>query len=68
MHGQPVHGCISKPESIVLTRQDYLRYSDTNAALAGIVQSMLITSRMLFVGFSLADDNFYRIADGTASL
>src|SRR5947209_5578996 len=32
--------------------------------ILGIVQTMLITSHMLFIGFSLTDDNFYRIADG----
>ncbi len=26
--------------------------------------SMLITSHMLFVGFSLNDDNFHKVADG----
>jgi hypothetical protein len=51
------------PEDIVLTRGDYLRYADRRAALAGIVQALLITRHMLFVGFSLRDDNFVRIAD-----
>ncbi|MCA9826751.1 MAG: SIR2 family protein, partial [Dehalococcoidia bacterium] len=29
----------------------------------GIVQALLITKHMLFVGFSLTDENFHRIAD-----
>lgn len=58
-----MHGCVTCPEDIVLTRDDYLRYEQRRAALAGIVQALLITRHMLFVGFSLADDNFHRIAD-----
>ena len=58
-----LHGCVSCPEQIVLTRSDYLRYSDTRAALKGIVQALLITRHMLFVGFSLNDDNFHSIID-----
>jgi hypothetical protein len=58
-----LHGCISKPGDIVLTREDYLRYDVGRAALAGLVQGLLITRHMLFVGFSLGDDNFHRIAD-----
>lgn len=58
-----MHGCVTHPDSIVLTRESYLRYADQNAALAGIVQAMLITRKMLFLGFSLKDDNFHRIAD-----
>jgi hypothetical protein len=38
-----MHGCISHPQDIVLTRVDYLRYESRRAALMGIVQSLLIT-------------------------
>lgn len=58
-----LHGSVSHPDDIVLTREDYLRYADRRAALAAIVQAMLITRHMLFVGFSLTDDNFHRIVD-----
>ena len=58
-----MHGCISRPADIVLTRKDYLRYEERRAALMGIVQALLITKHMLFIGFSLRDDNFHRIAD-----
>ena len=58
-----MHGCISEPNNIVLTRSHYLRYMEKNAALAGIVQANLLTSHMLFVGFSLDDDNFHKIMD-----
>lgn len=58
-----MHGCVTTPGDIVLTREDYVRYGERSAALAGIVQAMLITRHMLFVGFSLDDDNFHRIVD-----
>lgn len=58
-----MHGCVTRPDDIVLTREDYVRYGERSAALAGIVQAMLITRHMLFVGFSLDDDNFHRIVD-----
>jgi len=56
-----MHGTVSCPKDIVLTRDDYLRYAERRAALAGIVQALLITRHMLFVGFSLSDDNFHRV-------
>lgn len=56
-----LHGDIDHADSIVLTRDDYMRYDSTRAALAGIVQALLITRHMLFVGFSLDDPNFHRI-------
>lgn len=58
-----MHGCVSRPHEIVLTRQDYLRYGEERGALIGIVQALLLTRHVLFVGFSLDDPNFHRIAD-----
>lgn len=58
-----MHGCIEYPDDIVLTRSSYNRYTERNQALAGIVQAMLITRKMLFLGFSLSDENFLRIVD-----
>jgi hypothetical protein len=58
-----MHGCVTRPDDIVLTREDYLRYAERRGALAAIVQALLITRHMLFVGFSLNDDNFQRIVD-----
>jgi len=58
-----MHGCLSHPEEIVLTRGDFLSYSRWRAALAGMVQALLLTRHMLFVGFSLTDYNFHWIVD-----
>jgi hypothetical protein len=57
-----MHGCVQHPKDIVLRREDFLRYP-TRGALRGIVQTLLITQTMLFVGFSLVDPNFHQIAD-----
>jgi SIR2-like domain len=51
----------------VLTREDYLEYGRTRGALLGIVQALLITRHMLFLGFSVDDDNFIRIAHDVRS-
>ena len=56
-----LHGCVSHEGSIVLTRDDYMGYRKEREALAGIVQAMLMTKHMLFVGFSLNDPNFHQI-------
>jgi hypothetical protein len=58
-----LHGDARRGTGIVVRRQDYLRFGAEQSALAGIVQSLMFTRHMLFVGFSLVDDNFIRIAD-----
>lgn len=56
-----LHGCVTAPAHIVLTREDYLSYLEQRGALSGIVQSLMLTRHMLFVGASLEDENFHRI-------
>lgn len=56
-----LHGSINDPGRIVLSRDDYLRFEGEGTALAGLVQAMLLTRHVLFVGYSLSDDNFHRL-------
>lgn len=56
-----LHGSVDKPESIVLTRDDYLGYSAQREALSAIVKANLITHHLLLVGFGFADDHFHQI-------
>ncbi len=57
-----MHGDVEVPDSIVLTKSHYLDYADAHSPLTGMVQALLMTRHMLFVGFSLIDDNFARLA------
>jgi hypothetical protein len=52
----------AKP-SIVLTRSDYMNLARERSALFGIVQALLVTKHLLFVGYSLSDENFHRLVD-----
>jgi hypothetical protein len=56
-----LHGTIEEEASMVLTRADYLGLPERSQALFGVVQAMLMTRNMLFVGYSLSDDSFHRV-------
>lgn len=56
-----LHGSANQPESIVLTRDDYLSFASDRSALSAIVKANLLTRHLLFVGFGLADDHFHEI-------
>ncbi|MGY1683494.1 SIR2 family protein [Geodermatophilus sp. SYSU D01176] len=57
-----LHGDAAHPHSIVLTREEYLQFGDSRAALAGVLHSLLLTRHVLFVGTSMQDDDLIRIA------
>lgn len=56
-----LHGTITDPGSLVMTRSDYLGLPGRSQALLGTVQGMLMTKQMLFVGYSLTDDSFHKV-------
>lgn len=58
-----MHGCIKHHKDIVLSREDFHRYLGDRGALSGLVQGLLLTRHLLFVGFSLTDHNFLSIVD-----
>lgn len=54
-----LHGSLDK--DVVLTRDDYLGASRQHVALRGLVQAMLMTRHMLFIGYSLSDEDFHQL-------
>lgn len=58
-----LNGDIDDPDSIVLTAEDFEHHSAQNQALQGVVQSLLLTSHLLFVGFSFTDKSFLKLAE-----
>lgn len=62
-----LHGSLDHGEDIVLTRADYLGVPSQRGALVGIVQAMLLTRHMLFVGYSLGDEDFHTLMHDVSS-
>ena len=56
-----IHGCVSKPHSLVLTREDYENYYDKNAYLAAKLITLFVEHPFIFIGYKLNDDNIIRI-------
>jgi uncharacterized protein (DUF4415 family) len=58
-----LNGDIGDPDSIVLTTEDFRQHALESEALHGVVQGLLLTSHLLFVGFSFADKSFLELAE-----
>ncbi|MBI3224381.1 MAG: SIR2 family protein [Mycolicibacterium cosmeticum] len=58
-----MHGDARRPDSIVLTTDDYARLESDHSALLAVVETLLLTSHLMFVGYSLTDNDFTAAAD-----
>jgi len=62
-----IHGCITRPHSIVATQSDYDACVGANPLLFNKVRDLMATKTFLFTGFSLKDADFREIWDATTS-
>ncbi len=56
-----LHGTVNEPCKMVLTRSDYLDMPRQYGALMGLVQGLLMMRHMMFVGYSLQDEDFHEL-------
>lgn len=56
-----LHGTIADEASLVFTRDNFLDLGRGSRALFGLVQAMLFTKHMLFVGYGLGDEDFHEV-------
>ncbi|QJC53547.1 hypothetical protein HGI30_19745 [Paenibacillus albicereus] len=56
-----VHGCIYSPEEIILTKSDYERFEKNSVLITAKIVSIMLTSPIIFLGYSLTDVNMRKI-------
>lgn len=56
-----IHGCASRPNSLIVTEEDYNNYEDRNPYLAAKLLTIFIENPIIFIGYSLDDKNIQSI-------
>jgi hypothetical protein len=63
-----LHGDAGRPDSVVLTRGQFIGYDGRWRPVGSVFQSLLMTKQLLVVGASLSDDNVLRLAHEVRAL
>jgi len=56
-----LHGDVSQPATVTLTRRDFVRFDAQTGPAGALLQALLLTRHLLVVGASLNDDNVVRL-------
>jgi len=62
-----IHGCCTRPTSLVLTDDDYHDYNEKNAYLASKLITIFVENPIIFIGYSLTDANIRSLIKSIAS-
>lgn len=52
-----IHGCSSRPHSLILTDKDYEKFNEINPYLAAKLITLFVEHPIVFIGYSISDPN-----------
>lgn len=56
-----IHGCASKPGTIIINEKDYVDFTEKNAYLAAKLLTIFLEHPIIFLGYSISDKNIESI-------
>lgn len=58
-----IHGCCTKPESIVIDEKDYKKFAEKGKYLAAKIMTLFMEHPVIFIGYSISDENIINILE-----
>lgn len=58
-----IHGCTTKPQKIIVTEEDYIKFNNRYELIRAQLLSLFIHNPIIFLGYSVSDENIKKILD-----
>ncbi|MVF20910.1 hypothetical protein EVC37_04745 [Methylocaldum sp. BRCS4] len=62
-----IHGCSTEPSSLVMTKKDYDEFNEKNTYLAAKLITLFVEHPIVFIGYSISDENISSLLRAIAS-
>ncbi len=56
-----IHGCITRPESLVIDEEDYIEFDNKSSYLAAKLMTIFMEYPIIFIGYSITDPDIQKI-------
>lgn len=63
-----IHGCVLKPEEIIISKNDYTNFKKKQKYLSAKLLTYFIEHPIIFIGYSLSDENIVGILNDIADM
>lgn len=63
-----IHGCVSNPEEIIISKNDYINFKKKQKYLSAKLLTYFIEHPIIFIGYSLSDENIIGILNDIADM
>jgi hypothetical protein len=52
-----IHGCVSDPQKVIITTEDYIKFSENYELIRAQLLSIFIHNPIIFLGYNIGDEN-----------